>query len=313
MQSVYRMQKVSPKVAFVTLASSDYFQGSLRLFTSIRANGQCEDSDFVLLTNSSEAGVYFGDLVDKIVKVQFSPGERIPSSSTVPRFQFTLLKFYCVKVLEDLQYDRIIFVDSDLLCLGALDYLFSPDLNSRDIWAVRDYACQNYYSSEISKMQLDPHLIFNTGCFVVNKSLLREYDYTRLLSEIEVFGQSYDGGDQGYLNELAQRRNMNVGYLPLKFNYPLDVNYPIKISYPAFIHFTGQKPWENLTNVPEWDFWLYRIWKNPKLEHGILKYIPQVRRMHYQLSWTTRSFSLFWHNSCIPMVLKLRNRLLSGC
>lgn len=240
------------RIALVTVASKDYFPGAKELFQSVKLHTQSTDFKTVLFTDESDTKEYFGDLFDEVRELPKST-DQIVSSATVPRFKFTLHKLYIFEFLRQSNYDRIIFFDSDLLCLSGIDYLLKPQLNAFNFLAARDFACDKYYSREISELHLDPHKIFNTGLFVINRSILDVLTYDELISTITNSAKSYDGGDQGYLNFVVQNSSLNFGRLPLRFNYPLDTNYPYVWWPPSLIHFSGEKPWSSGAQIPSWD------------------------------------------------------------
>lgn len=119
-----------------------------------------------------------------------------------------------------------------------------------------------YYSREISELHLDPDKIFNTGCFVINRSILDVLTYDELISTVTNSAKSYDGGDQGYLNFIVQNSSLNLGKLPLRFNYPLDTNYPYVWRPPSLIHFSGEKPWSSGAQILSWDLPIYQLWNS---------------------------------------------------
>lgn len=243
----------------MTLASKDYFPGAKKLFESIKAHTKSEDYSCILLSNETSSRDYFGSLFDEIVELPVLV-DSIVSSENVPRFRFTLHKLFVLEFLDFSHFDRVVFFDSDLMCLSSLDYLFEPELNDFDLLAVRDFACNQYYSKEIAKLNLDSGQIFNSGCFILNRRILTTLNYQDLTSLVSNSDISYDGGDQGYFNYIVQNSNLAFGQLPLKFNYPLDTNYPRIWRAPALVHFSGSKPWDSAHSIHKWDRAFYRLW-----------------------------------------------------
>lgn len=244
----------------MTLASKDYFPGAKKLFESIKEHTKSEDYSCILISDEPSSRDYFGSLFDEIVDLPVL-ADSIFSSENVPRFRFTLHKLYVLDFLDSSHFDRVVFFDSDLMCLSNLDYLLEPELNDFDLLAVRDFACNKYYSTEIAQLNLDSSLIFNSGCFILNRRILTTLNYKDLTSLVSNSDVSYDGGDQGYFNYVVQNSNLTFGQLPLKFNYPLDTNYPRIWRSPALVHFSGSKPWDSTYSIHKWDEAFYRLWR----------------------------------------------------
>lgn len=251
---------VGLKIAIVTLATQDYFPGVKTLFESIQSRHSEQDLKYFLFSNEPSAYEVFKELVDKVVGIP-PEFDGMNFNEKVPRFKITLFKLFSVRFLEETDFDRVIFLDSDLMCVGDISNLLEPDLSKFQILAVRDYACSLYYPAEIAIARLDPNLIFNTGCLILNRSLLDSLTYTELVYTASNLATSYDGGDQGYINFITQNKRLRLKLLPVKFNYPLDANYPVVFRKPALIHFSGDKPWLLFPEYPRWDKGLYCFYK----------------------------------------------------
>lgn len=248
------------KIAIVTLATRDYFPGAKALFDSIQYRHSQEDLKYYLFSNDPFASEFFKDLIDGVISTS-QEFDDVLFNSNVPRFRITLLKLYSIRFLEESDFDRVIFLDSDLMCVGDISQLFEAGLSEFQILAVRDYACLSYYSPEIISAGLEPELIFNTGCLILNRSLLDSCSFSEFVLKLLPSATSYDGGDQGYLNFICQAKNLQLHLLSLRFNYPLDSNYPLIPIKPALIHFSGDKPWVVTPQSPPWDKSLYRYYR----------------------------------------------------
>lgn len=299
------------KVAFVTLASEDYFPGAKRLVESVKQKTRGHEYEFLLLTDCNQASEYFGELFSQIEQVPLHQ-VNLAASSKVPRFIFTQYKMYVLEILRSHDFDRIIFLDSDLLCLSTLAFLLDQELNACDFLAVRDHASMKYYSSEITEIGLDVDEIFNSGMFIINRSFLRKLDYISLVEMVSDGLKSYDGGDQGYWNYAIQNSSVSFRHLPLRFNYPLDVNYPFKLFPPALVHFTGEKPWFNPGIIPVWDNSLYKFWNLPNLEIVQKSFYRKLLFRNGSVPWLARVASLIWHYHLVGMIVAAKYRLRNG-
>jgi len=235
------------KVAVVTLATPDYVTGALNLFRSIRMNVSMNYKSVLLIPDTSIMLIR-DETIHQTISV---PSHLFPifSESPTPRFNVTLLKLFLIKFFEESDFDRIIFFDSDMLCVGNIDYLFGVELNDYDMAAVRDFACYKYYKNNIDRLRLSASEIINSGCLVINRSVLNRISFFEMLPLLQVEDLSYDRGDQGYWNYFVRYFNISVSLIDIQFNYPLDVNSPLKLSLPKIIHYTGHKPWDDTNRI----------------------------------------------------------------
>jgi lipopolysaccharide biosynthesis glycosyltransferase len=297
------------KVVFCTLASKDYFAGAERLFKSIRHHWKSDDLEFILFTDDVCVSDTVEGLFQRIIQIP-NGSDGLISSETNPRLKFTLHKLSILNFFENNRsIDRLVFFDSDLLCTANLDYLLQPELNKFDFLAVRDFACEEYYYSEISKLGLDSKKIINSGVFILNRSLLRTLNSAIIDDVTSSSGKSYDGGDQGFFNYVIQNSHVKLGLLPLRFNYPLDPHYPFVARPPSLIHFTGQKPWatSDLATLLPWDRWIYQYWDVFETKLNRRRYFSQLNP-HFFFIWYRRGMSLFWHKTCKRQLMCI-NRL----
>lgn len=179
---------------------------------------------------------YTGDYEHLAFMNEWHPGTKI---------SLERLRFFDKK-----DFDRIITVDSDMLISDNVDYLLSEALNSKCFWAVHDYACQHYYATQIEKLGLPPSKMINGGLQVINNGV------HTFAMQFQV-GQSFDGSDQGYLSQYFYEEDIDIGFLPIEYNYAfMDAYYP-QCETPRVIHFTGPKPW--MTDVVHPYFIQWRI------------------------------------------------------
>ncbi|KAK3200275.1 hypothetical protein Dsin_023690 [Dipteronia sinensis] len=124
-----------------------------------------------------------------------------------------------LRIWQLIKYDKVIFIDADLLILKNIDNLFVlPELSA----AANDLT------------------LFNSGLMVVEPSLCKFEDM--MLKSFEI--GSYNGGDQGFLNEIFtwwHRLPKKINTLKM-FNKPEDEKHEIQDNLYA-IHYLGLKPW----------------------------------------------------------------------
>ena len=218
--------------------------------------------------------------------------DEVKFNPEVPRFKVTLFKMYALKFLEESKYDRVVFLDSDLMCLSSLEFLLNPELAKYQFLAARDFASIIYFSEEIKKLELEPEEIFNTGCFILNRSILDVINFEKLILEISNTQNSYDGSDQGYWNYIVQKFEVSFFELPTKFNYPLDVNYPLLFLPPVILHFTGEKPWSYSDRVPIWDKKIYQYYNLEERASALPSFSKNLNRLRLFWLWSYRSIQI---------------------
>lgn len=167
-----------------------------------------------------------------------------------------------------LPFDRVILLDSDMLCVGDCSLLWSRWLDSLPFWAVRDVASVVYYQDRLSQLCLNHSLLFNGGTMVFNLG-----SHPRLASDIlgdlrEERDEAYDGGDQGYLNSWFQRTGMPFGFLPLEYNACTDGHFPrMEPGTERLVHFTGSNvnPWSPKIGPSDRRWPMIRRWQEEEM------------------------------------------------
>lgn len=204
--------------AYVTVlhSSEDYVCGAIALAQSIIQSNSARD--LVLLHDKS--------LTDKSLKGLRAAGWKTKRISRI-RSPFSRKDSYNewnyskLRVWQLNEYDRVIFIDADLLILKKIDKFF--------------------YFPQLSAAGNDRSL-FNSGIMVIEPSLCM---FEKLmLKSFKV--ASYNGGDQGFLNEIFTWWHR----LPSKINYlkvfKLDKHGNDEHQIPEnlyTIHYLGLKPW----------------------------------------------------------------------
>ena len=164
---------------------------------------------------------------------------------TNSRFNSKDAHYMCLLPFKEYDYDQVIFLDCDMLCLGPIDEI----LNVKKAFA----ACLDYEFCFPEKiihsipLPLRPLSYYNTGVFLVKKPLLNEKTYNKLVSVIDknILSKHKKLWDQDIINE--QLRFSDTSILPFTLNarknlfktYFDPTSRSVKI-----IHFTGgAKPW----------------------------------------------------------------------
>ncbi|WP_105128532.1 glycosyltransferase family 8 protein [Streptococcus suis] len=161
------------------------------------------------------------------------------------------LRFFIADIVKE---DRAIYLDSDLVVNGSLDYLFEMNLEDAYLAAVRDPS-------------KDEHGGFNAGVMVLNLVQWRKENVTeKLFQTAQEKHTQVRNGDQSILNLVCSGRWLA---LDKGFNYQTYDNpsrYE-KFSYlyedigdwtPTIVHFlTSDKPWNSHSVARFRELWWY--------------------------------------------------------
>jgi lipopolysaccharide biosynthesis glycosyltransferase len=171
-------------------------------------------------------------------------------------------------------YNKVIYLDGDILCLVDLSELYTIELNDNLLSAVRDIGVSWYYSpnhseytSKIYQVLLHlqkPENYFNAGMTVLNTDLFRKTFTPKYLFEFAA-SHEFQVHDQDVLNILCERK---VYLLPFVWNFMktsdsiylpehLKKQYAEAENNPKIIHF---KPWTYGNYSPYLPFSEY-FWK----------------------------------------------------
>jgi lipopolysaccharide biosynthesis glycosyltransferase len=251
------------KITVVTVATSSYLPGARALFASLCSNTQIpENVSLICLAVDFSEDYILESLGVQVIQLP-TLNANIESSPDVKRYAFTLNKFEIFRILEKVEIDRIVYLDSDILCLKPIDDLFY-NFSKFPIYLAKDYGTKNLYRDEIKRQDLDPRRLFNSGVMIINKSFLDYTNYQEILFLCSNILRSYDGGDQGYLHSLFKHKSIPVGQLNVKYNYTTSLFWPTKLRPPNLLHFLGVKPWQD-SNPTSVDLYLFSLFKRIEL------------------------------------------------
>ncbi|XP_048130548.1 putative UDP-glucuronate:xylan alpha-glucuronosyltransferase 3 isoform X2 [Rhodamnia argentea] len=160
--------------AYATILHSAhlYVCGAITAARSIRMAGSTRD--FVILVDETISDYHQKGLEDAGWKIHTIQRIRNPKAERDAYNEWNYSKFRLWQLTD---YDKIIFIDADLLILRNIDFLFEmPEISATGNNAT----------------------LFNSGVMVVEPSNCTFQLLMDHINEIE----SYNGGDQGYLNEI---------------------------------------------------------------------------------------------------------------
>lgn len=250
------------KIAVVTLGIGEYWKGCKVLLQSLEKHGMPDTVDRIMLYDPSHAEFETADFAtlvpvcDKYNDLPF----RVKDERDRKRFANSFKRVYGFT----LPYDRIVYLDADMLCIGRTDLLWSDRIGKLPFYACRDTACYQYYPKQLSEAAIDPQLVFNGGLEVFHPALLPGF-YHDLLQRLRGNTLSmYDGADQGALNSYFQFNNIEVGLLPQGLNYVLDPFMPKLPEWEQrIVHFTSScaNPWTAPGRYDQQNRKYYAMWE----------------------------------------------------
>jgi lipopolysaccharide biosynthesis glycosyltransferase len=222
------------RVAFVTLVTNnEYVVGALVLAWTLRNKSGSSVPVVVLVTEfvseEGRAALARAGLVVKPVPIIKNPTRVLLSGPAHSAWSDVYTKLHVWSLTE---YKKVVFLDADMLVLKDLRHLFAkPELSAAPEFA-------------------GSPLAFNAGLMVLAPS---KATYKALTSGLSGDSLTYDGADQGYLNEyFLDRWNLLPGtYNLLRCpNHYLGSDAPQVVWFHNYhferaqvLHLTGPKPW----------------------------------------------------------------------
>jgi len=220
------------KKAFVTTLNTDnYLPGVIVLERSIREN--CSHRLFVLVSHGLKESTYEalrrrGIEFDFADDVDVDPELFAETVDIYSHWKNTLFK---LRIFELTQFEKIVFIDSDILILEPIDDLFDrPDMSA--VIAGRSYPGNEHWRD------------LNSGVFVIEPRTDIVNKLIGIVPAVSAVKQSF--GDQDILSEyFSDWPNDERLHLPEGYNVFLDhYHYYIKHGGVKALHFIGKiKPW----------------------------------------------------------------------
>ncbi len=244
------------KTAIVTCVTANWLPWAAVTLLSCVENGKARDSDLIIcahgLTDENRAELARFCAQHKIeIKVIGVDASKVTTAALGKWGLGTIIRLILDTILPP-DYDRVLYLDADVLSLQPMQKLLNADLEGRTIGAVIDMGYLPFIRPRAwgRKKALGfekPANYFNAGVILFDwKKTLAE----RLLPRtIEMLNQRKDFGspDQDALNTLLKDRWKKLDY---RWNV-VDIGRVYIDFKPFIVHFTGRKPWSNMRRT--WD------------------------------------------------------------
>ena len=243
--ALFKPAEFNGRVAISTVLDLSFFEGCEVLLYSIKQNNPGLDFDFIVFTDGGIPDYILKSLKTIHPKVFFKivKSERYKIITPHPRIGIT--SYFIFEVFSLTEYDRVICLDSDLLCLKGLSGLMQ---------ATSDFAASLNVGNTLYAERLlgSKRPVFNSGVISIGKKYLSE----SVTSELIQLAAKEVGKDDPSIARFADQRVLNyffkdkeIDFLPINFNGLTKLSKLVSerdMKLIALLHYTGTKPWEYL-------------------------------------------------------------------
>ncbi len=248
------------KICIVTTFDRNYKEAGKTLFNSIRRHTDCEGIDFKVITADVEVLNELGKencyFITEEIKARYS---NVQYSKDLPKEKYSS-SWYRYEIFNMTEYDRVICIDSDCICVRDISYLFSEELNEYDLISVEDHIVSKCFNklvpqlerqglrlAKLTKRMSEGKIDIQPALLVANKSIINKKWYNKLLKYANTTPFSYSI-DEGVLNDFIYEEGIKIKLLPLEWDYQ-DVyemvvpGLPVP-SKPFIVHCQESKPFK---------------------------------------------------------------------
>ena len=276
------MAKITGKICIATTFDYRYKFAGQTLFQSIRNHTDVTNIDFKIITEDLKVVDEFGaencHFITPEIKARYADVKYIHD---IPKDRYES-SWYRYEIFNFEEYDRVICIDSDCICIDDISYLFSEDLSPYDLISTEDMIVSRIFKHHMPHLEAQGlgmkglrrrvslgQVDTQPALLVANKSIINNQWYNKLLKYANESEYTYSI-DEGILNDFIYLENLNIKILPIEWNY-MDT-YASKIpelpvpDSPIIVHCQESKPFKKLKSeldgrIHKWhDAW----WKETK-------------------------------------------------
>lgn len=281
------------KIAIATVTSHDFLTGSLVLIHSFLQNNKWFNGDIILIHNEPDPSEL--DIFDFFPNVVFQEPHALLREkihilqNKDSEYNKKAIRFLSIEVFRLNQYDTILFLDSDMLCLQNVRSLFSHNLHfmaSPDYKNILGFNRDKTTFRPVKRSDKHPSLSgafksFNTGLMVIGKTFLNYETYTSICQY--VCFDLYQHIQSNHTDSFAINLKFEgeISWLDPSYNtfsrllYKMEPSLSTKtLKSIKFIHFLGRaKPWLFIDRDVEFPFHskIFQLWveKYKELKHQL--------------------------------------------
>lgn len=190
--------------------------------------------------NLSNVKITFIDVDKEVYRIK---SLKFPTNTNFS--EATYFRFFIPEILK--KYDKVLYLDADLIITSDIAPLFDIDLKDAVLGAAiqtpgadKQYAyLRGGYMKRL--MQIDnPSLYFNAGVLLINVAQARRDSFTEKLLDKMKQLKNPPLFDQDVLNAVYAKDSVKFSYL---YNFEPQFAEPSE-QLPSIIHFSGRKPWK---------------------------------------------------------------------
>lgn len=256
--------------AYVTLVMNDpsYFYGALVLWYSLKKVGSKHDFVIMVTSNLVDSEGYFVAKSIPNVKIvivneaNFSARQK-SSKRFINLYHWLNLSFTKFQLFTLTQYDKVLFLDADMVVQRNPDLLFRLNTPAGICSSIPENAqTQNTYFGRIIGQNMLETAIYHyygiRGCTLLLKPDLKIYgEIMKVLVDQEGYGDEnlFIGPDERLISEFyfkyaqpsSDWTHIHNAYGAASFK---------KFQYPiAILHYVTEKPWKSKENWPDFKIW----------------------------------------------------------
>ena len=233
---------------FVTVCNKEYLIGFEVMLKSLIDNNprvKKENISFLIISNDlEEQDLLTSKKIHKNISIKKFNQEKYKDIEALKQQSATFGDYTKFEIFGLEEYDKIIFLDSDILILGNIDKLIDYKGNFA---AVRDLYIDQY----------------NTGVMVIENTHLNKDTVNNLINLVLTFGIT-EHLDQDIINHYFydEIEEMSLSYNFLKtYNKQLFSRSGLP-KHIKILHFICKKPWQNkpIFQIEEGTLWQERYW-----------------------------------------------------
>ena len=257
---VFYERDVNKKICIVTTFDINYLEAGKTLFNSIYRHTDCTGIDFKVITADEEVVKVLGAencyFITEAIKERYKD---VKYSGDLPAEKYAS-SWYRYEIFNMTEYDRVICIDSDCICVQDISYLFSSDLDPYDLISVEDHIVSKCFKKLVPELERQGLRLANLrarmaegkvdiqpALLVINKRVISKEWYEKLLLYANTAPFSYSI-DEGVLNDFIYFNDFKIKLLPIEWDYQ-DIysmvcpELPVP-EHPVIIHCQESKPFK---------------------------------------------------------------------
>lgn len=220
-----KLNIVNKNILWCTVCNDKYYKGLLVLLYSIQKHNTKFNFNFKVYYNNDLSPKNMENLKKVYSNIIFENNSIFNDKSKL---------YMCLLPFKEYNYDKVIFIDSDILCLG--DIMELSYYNYKYLTVCVDTDNRLLFNNYITIPKI---LNINTGVFILPKNLRNK----KIFDELINYSNKYPNeklGDQDIINKYFYKKY--VTYLPSKFNCKTNNFRYIKYNSDydiRLLHYTG--------------------------------------------------------------------------